>query len=252
MPLEVRQMVYRFVAQHVRIRYCALSGGDCVVTSSRIRARTAKASSRVNTLEKSLSMLLVNRQVYSEARHYMYEDVECGIVGRSGTWYYPGALFEKLFETSPHVQNKLARMRHLVIGFQDLDAMLGTRSMYHRSKDRQILLNGVKSVKVVLDRAHDMARLCQPWGIYYESKALTIGTRQNAIAVLNKDRVVGLYNGEVLASLIEQNCFNQKVKILFEVHISPRKALLMKADTNWKVDMEVVWKKNALGSSVWF
>ena len=245
-------MVYRFVAQHVRLNCRALSARERVMTNITARARSGEASSRVNTLERSLSILLVNRQTYSEAQYCIFEDVVCSIVGRPEYWYHPGALFEQLFETSQHVQNKLARMRHVVISFQDLDSMLGTPSVDYSFEKRVSLLRRVKSVKIVVKQAHDIARVCQPWGIDYESKKLKIGTKQDAVAVLNKNHVVGLFNGPALAKLIEQGCFNQKVKVLFEAHISPRKALLMRVNKDWKVDMEVVWKKNAVGSSVWF
>lgn len=262
--LEVRQMVYRFVALDVRIR-CRESGVDkCEPPKLHGTGRSAKAPSKAKIIKSPLSILLVNHQTRNEARHYMYEDIVCGIVRRLNTSYYYGGLFEALIDRTRNAETKLTRTRHLVVRMRDMGSMLGTPPGYHSFdmfgtpgdyqslENRGSLLSGPKSVKIVVDQGHDMDRICQPWGIDHESKTLTVGTKQDAVAVLNKDHVVGLYNGKVLARLIEQGCFDQKVKIMFEVHISPRKALLMKVDKDWKVDMEVVWKKNAVGSSIWF
>ena len=80
---------------------------------------------------------------------------------------------------------------------------------------------------------------------------LTVGTKAHASFI--GDTLLAWTGGgrNVLESLIEQEVFNQNISIMVEQQISPRKMLLMNIGSDYKMEIGVIWKKQAKGASVW-
>ena len=117
--------------------------------------------------------------------------------------------------------------------------------------DIQKLLLSLESIKVIVDDHYTRVCISENWNLETLPDILTVGTRAHASII--EDTLFPYPRGgrSVLERLIEQEVFHQNLNIMVEQQISPRKMLLMNIDPDYEMEIEVIWKKQAKGASVW-
>lgn len=211
-------------------------------------------SHRKGRLHASLSLLLVNRQTRAEVKHFAYDNVICEFDASLVQAVRPRELF-RIFSTTPHIKTKLWNTKHLVIHYDCLEALweLATSSWrFEINLDILTLLIGLDSIKVVVDDPHTRFCISRNWNLEtLQHHVLTVGTKAHASFI--DDTLFPCTGGgrSVLERLIEQEVFNQDISVMVEQQISSRKMLLMNVDSEYEMEIEVIWKKQAKGASVW-